>query len=367
MAATFSEQVPSGKAVTVRVIDTTSRVGNIKSKVFLTPDLPGFEDMPTVPAWSFLIEHESGRRLLFDLGLPFDWENMAPATVNGLKPLGWDIKVDKPLVEILKEHSIDPSTIEGLVWSHWHFDHIGNPNHFPPTTKLIFGPGVKEEFMPAYPTNPNAPLRDSDFEGRELQEITFTEPNSLRIGDFPAFDYFGDGSFYLLDTPGHATGHVAGLARTTTNPSTFILMGGDLTHHGSEMRPNPYAPLPDSIPASTIPNIASHLSCTTSCPGSIFESLQTILGRTPARTTPFLDPSMGKDIPLAIESIKKTMPADADENIFYIFAHDRKIMGVVDQIPKSANNWKEQGWREKLYWKFLEDFEGAVKEAKATL
>ena len=36
--------------------------------------------------------------------------------------------------------------------------------------------------------------------GRPTREIEFD--NALDIGGFRAFDYFGDGSFYLLDAPG---------------------------------------------------------------------------------------------------------------------------------------------------------------------
>lgn len=38
---------------------------------------------------------------------------------------------------------------------------------------------------------------------------------------------FGDGSFYLLEAPGHATGHMCGLARTTADPPLFVFMGAD--------------------------------------------------------------------------------------------------------------------------------------------
>lgn len=55
--------------------------------------------------------------------------------------------------------------------------------------------------MPGYPSNPDAPIKESDYRGRNVREISFTDP-SLRLGRFRALDYFGDGSFYLLDAPG---------------------------------------------------------------------------------------------------------------------------------------------------------------------
>ena len=59
-----------------------------------------------------------------------------------------------------------------------------------------------------------------------MQEIEFE--SAFKIGKFNAFDYFGDGSFYLLDVPGHAIGHMCGLVRTT--PTSFLLLGADSCH-----------------------------------------------------------------------------------------------------------------------------------------
>jgi hypothetical protein len=75
-------------------------------------------------------------------------------------------------------------------------------------------------------------------------EIAFFEKE---VADFPAHDFFGDGSFYLLDTPGHAIGHLGALARTTTNRDTFIFMGGDLSHHGGQLRPSKYLHIPPQL------------------------------------------------------------------------------------------------------------------------
>lgn len=173
--------------------------------------------------------------------------------------------------------------------------------------------------------------------------------NVLQIGGFRAFDLFGDGSFYLLDTPGHAIGHLAGLARTTSD--TFILMGGDLCHHGGAIRPSEYKPLPKEI----------HLDAFRGgfCPGSAFAAVQENRGRRPDQ--PFFEPAFGHDIPSAIETIAKAQEPDAQDNVLFIYAHDPSIMGVVDLFPKEANDWQAKGWREKLFWKFLEDFRDAVK------
>lgn len=110
-------------------------------------------------------------------------------------------------------------------------DHIGAPALFPKSTALVVGPGFKKQYTPGYPTNPDAVLREDDWEGRTFREVDIKkEGGELKIGRFWAYDYFGDGSFYLLATPGHTVGHLCGLARVTSIPDSFVLMGGDACH-----------------------------------------------------------------------------------------------------------------------------------------
>lgn len=84
--------------------------------------------------------------------------------------------------------------------SHFHWDHTGDPSTFPHSTDLVVGPGFKDAFIPGYPANQDAPIRESDYANRKLREISFDE--DLTIGGYKALDYFNDGSFYLLDSPG---------------------------------------------------------------------------------------------------------------------------------------------------------------------
>lgn len=47
--------------------------------------------------------------------------------------------------------------------SHYHWDHIGDMRTFPLSTELVVGPGFQETYLPAWPTNPDSPLRDDYF------------------------------------------------------------------------------------------------------------------------------------------------------------------------------------------------------------
>ncbi|KAF4446560.1 N-acyl homoserine lactonase AttM [Fusarium austroafricanum] len=350
--------VPEGKVAKVSIIDSSFRLSNMPLTHLMTPAMKGMDSMPKLTTWSFLVEGPSGKKALFDLGVPKNpLENFSPKYANTIKNSNWNVEVPKNVADILEDNGMQSSEIDSVIWSHRHFDHIGDVTTFPGSTELVVGPGFKEAFLPGYPADPDSPVREVDFEGRELREISF-EAKPLQIGPFRAFDFFGDGSFYLLDTPGHDIGHLGGLARTTTSPDTFIFMGGDLCHHGGEIRPSQYLPFP--------PNLSSHLSLSDSmrlhlsqCPGSALDDLNVSRGRKAGET--FFDPAIGFDKELAIKTVKEAQKADAQDNVFFVFAHDTAMFDVIDMFPKNANDWKAKGWREKTLWKFLNDFEMALK------
>ncbi|KAM0259682.1 hypothetical protein ACHAPA_010636 [Fusarium lateritium] len=321
--------VPSGKAARVSIIDSTLRLSNMPLSHLMKPPMKGMEIMPVITTWSFLVESSSGKKALFDLGVPKNpMENFSPMWIKLLTEHSLGVEVSQNVADILKDNNVQPSEIDSVIWR----SRVG------PTS------------------NHGCKIANGPWRGRSFREINFEE-SPLQIGPFRAFDFFGDGSFYLLDTPGHAIGHLAGLACTTTNPDTFILMGGDLCHHGGEIRPSQYLPYPK--------NLSEHLSLTDSlrlrlsqCPGSMFDDLNVKRGRKPGET--FFDPAIGSDIEQAIQTIRDAQQADAQDNIFFLPAHDMSVAGVIDQFPNTANDWKAKGWREKTFWKFLQDFEAAI-------
>ena len=146
---------------------------------------------------------------------------------------------------------------------------------------------------------------------------------------------------------------MCGLARTTTNPDTFIFMGGDACHHAGEYRPTQYLPLPSSIS----PNPLS-LTSRTPCPGACFEAIQ----RHKRADESFLEitESIAHDLAEATECIRKVEEFDGHENIFTVIAHDMSLMDIIDFFPKSANDWKVKEWDIGGRWKFLQDFKDAV-------
>lgn len=328
------------------------------ASTFVEPAVPGF-DLVNVGSYGYIIKHPTSPHkhstLLFDLGVRKDWENLPETFVAGIKEAGFGISVQKDVATILRENGQDLNDIGAIVWSHWHFDHVGDPTTFPNSTDLIVGPGFKANFIPAYPTIRDSHVDERAWQDRELHEIDFHDAaagsKTLKIGKFDGYDFYGDGSFYLLNSPGHAIGHMSGLARTTAYPPTFILLGADIAHHCGEFRPSAYTPLPDVISPHPLRKHA-----TSGCPGRVFQAIH------PKRSDvePFFDPVRGEgwhhEAQEAKDSIDKLIEADAYDNIFPVMAHDNSLAGIIDVYPKTANDWMAKGWKEKSRWGFLREF-----------
>ncbi|KAB8073082.1 cytochrome P450 [Aspergillus leporis] len=131
------------------------------------------------------------------------------------------------LCQFLDESSlgVHSTDIEAIIWSHAHFDHIGDPSTSPLSTELVVGPGIRGTHWPGFPTNSDAINLITDIQGCNVREISFekTEKGATKIGSSDALDYFSDGSLYLLDAAGHSVSHIGTLARVTTSPDSAAL------------------------------------------------------------------------------------------------------------------------------------------------
>jgi hypothetical protein len=85
--------------------------------IMVKPAVLGGFELCNCPSYSFLIEHQSGRKLLFDLGVRKDWENQAPSVVKLIKDAKCGMRVDKDVYDILAENGDDPNAIEAIFWS----------------------------------------------------------------------------------------------------------------------------------------------------------------------------------------------------------------------------------------------------------
>jgi len=109
-------QLPEGQqTIVVKVINPVN-FGPAILERFMAPPVPGLETFKDSPSFSFLLEHPSGRKLVFDLGIRKDYNNYAPSIVEYLPTTNYDIRVTKNVADILVENGIPAKDIEAVIW-----------------------------------------------------------------------------------------------------------------------------------------------------------------------------------------------------------------------------------------------------------
>lgn len=108
-------QVPPGQEITVKLINPVN-FGPAQLHRFMGPPVPGMETHPSNPSFSFLLEHPSGRKLVFDLGIRKDYLNYAPKIAEYIPTTNYNIEVTKNVVDILEEDGISAGDVEAVIW-----------------------------------------------------------------------------------------------------------------------------------------------------------------------------------------------------------------------------------------------------------
>jgi N-acyl homoserine lactone hydrolase len=165
----------------------------------------------------WLIKHGSDW-LLWDTGVP-------QSTLND--PRGWSTlpklivyHLDKSLTDQLAEIGLKPADITRVAISHTHGDHIGNMGLFANATVLM----QRAEYSWIHsPDGPNDNVNQLMALARKL----LGTPKNLQLIDGDT-DVFGDGSVFLVSTPGHTPGHQSLLVHLSN--SGFIILSGDVAH-----------------------------------------------------------------------------------------------------------------------------------------
>ncbi|KAJ7722300.1 beta-lactamase-like protein [Mycena maculata] len=339
----------SNSTVDVKAFNVANLTATLPG-VLLQPVLPGYETI-TLPLHAFLVEHTATQKhFMFDLGIRIDPLNLAPSISSLFKTGVYSAAPFKDITELLEEGGIPLDSIETVIWSHSHFDHIGDMSKFPNTTNLVIGSGTNRSL---YPEFPDGALQASDFAGHNVTEINFND-TSLMFSGLPAVDYFGDGSFYLLDTPGHLPGHMSALARVT--PTSFIVLGGDTCHHAGHLRPRPRFqrayPCPAHLLAESKTAVSTNYFWSPDSSAGDFDMLSRAQ---PPLSIPDLPNSADTDPVTSRVSLDKVAGFDADEDVFVIVAHDTSLVGVLPYFPASLSAWRAEGIKEDAVWGFVDE------------
>lgn len=192
--------------------------------------IPG--EIHRVPSLSFLLRHSANKkRLVFDLGIRKDWQNLPPIILRWNEDFLSEVEQD--VVESLAKGGLTPDDIDTVCLSHVHWDHHGHAPSFPQSKFVVGGDTLKfiessgfysESQNPESPFPEDLlPMKDTHFLGEDVKWE--------RVGPFPrAHDFYGDGSLYIIDAAGHTPGHINLLARTSAD-GAWIYLAADSAHH----------------------------------------------------------------------------------------------------------------------------------------
>jgi hypothetical protein len=109
-------QLPKGsETVTVKLINPIN-FGPAIIKRFMAPMVTGLETFKSSPSLCFLIEHPSGRKLVWDLGIREDYNNYASSIANYLPSTNYDFHFNKGVASTLEESGIALKDIEAVIW-----------------------------------------------------------------------------------------------------------------------------------------------------------------------------------------------------------------------------------------------------------
>jgi glyoxylase-like metal-dependent hydrolase (beta-lactamase superfamily II) len=203
-------------------------------------------DVQPRPTMSWLIRHPpTASTLVFDLGLPKDRSCLSPRIQNRLATI---IRTEVPVdvADSLARHGVDAARDRmDVVLSHLHYDHAGDVRRFGPRARVVVGPGA----LPDPSSSPSAhdPLEQfhpDALPSRALVRMPGDGDGPAGAGDgnplgmawrplgpFPrAADWFGDGSLYAVDAPGHLPGHLNMLCRTSRDGGGWVCLAADSCH-----------------------------------------------------------------------------------------------------------------------------------------
>jgi len=166
----------------------------------------------------FLIAHPKGT-LMWDVGAVPD-SALKPGAKSATEGYA---TITKTLKSQLEEIGYEPSDIQYLAFSHYHYDHVANANQFARATWIVRK--VERDAMFA-PVLPNKQMNPANYSALKHSKTILIPTDD--------YDVFGDGTVVMKLAPGHTPGHqVLFLKLKKTGP---IVLSGDLYHYPEERK-----------------------------------------------------------------------------------------------------------------------------------
>lgn len=195
------------------------------------------------PSGAFLHEGADGRRVLFDTGYATgEWSTgWRGAAYRRLLPSR--VSEDDDIAAQLMADGVDPASVGHVVLSHLHPDHVGGVRRFPRARfvlaegvlRTLARPSLRSGVLPGL-----LPEWFDDAARTALAPDAFRE-TTVRGVVLRAADLFGDGSYLVVDLPGHADGHVGALVEGSVLLAGDAAWGRDLLGATARMRMLPRA------------------------------------------------------------------------------------------------------------------------------
>ncbi|KAF9883128.1 hypothetical protein FE257_004077 [Aspergillus nanangensis] len=158
-------------------------------------------------------------------------DDFPPVIANGmLKKAQVEGPRESIEAQIKRRNGITPAEIDTILLSHAHFDHCRPVGKTFPNATVYFGPGTSEYCAPGHLQNQLSMWDGRFFDPENATENLKTlEGPWKNFGPFEkAMDLFGDGSFWIIQAPGHMPGNLVACARLPTGD--WVMLGSDCCH-----------------------------------------------------------------------------------------------------------------------------------------
>ncbi|WP_455904984.1 MBL fold metallo-hydrolase [Microbacterium sp.] len=195
------------------------------------------------PSGVFLYDTADGRRVLFDTGYATGrWHTGWRGAVYRrlLPPIVGDAD---DVAARLRADGVDPASVTHVVLSHLHPDHVGGVRRFPHATFVLSAGHERTLSAPRLRAGVLTGLLPSWFSDAERIVIDEGAFATVEVGGtaLRTHDLLGDGSYLVVDLPGHADGHLGALIERRVLLAGDAAWGSDLIDASGTLKALPRA------------------------------------------------------------------------------------------------------------------------------